>query len=90
MGFLTCRNPITPTARFFLPFETIIEASSSLTPSRVKTAPWPLLKRGLSSSWVTANVTVSSAEAEEAVARGKEEGEVRKWCVRERIRRSES
>ena len=39
---------------------------------------------------MTANVTVSRAEAEEAVARGKEEGEVRKWCVEERMRRRES
>lgn len=30
------------------------------------------------------------AEAEDAAARGKEEGEVRKWCVVERIRRRES
>ena len=36
-----------------------MEASSSLMPSRVKTAPWPELKSGLSSSRVTAWVTAS-------------------------------
>jgi len=68
----------------------MIDASSSLTPSRVKTAPWPELKSGLFSSCVTANVTVSSAEVEGDVSSGKEEGEVRKWWVSARIERSES
>ena len=67
-----------------------MEASSSLTPSRVKTAPWPELKRGLSSNCVTAKVTVSSAEPDGDSARGEEEGEVRSWCVRERMERRES
>ncbi len=44
----------------------------------MKTAPWPELKRGLSSSNVTANVTASRAEAEGLAVRGKEEGCVRK------------
>lgn len=39
---------------------------------------------------MTAKVTASTAEVEVEVARGKEDGEVRKWCVEERMRRRES
>jgi hypothetical protein len=35
-------------------------------------------------------VTVSSADVEDAVDKGKEEGEVMKWCVEARILRRES
>jgi len=56
----------------------------------VKTAPWPELKSSLFSNCVTANVTVSRAEADDAVARGKDVGEVRKWWVSARMERRES
>ena len=59
-------------------------------PSRVKTAPQPELKRGLFSRSETAKVTVSRAEEELPAERGKEEGEVRKWWLVERILRRES
>ena len=60
-------------------------------PSRVKTAPWAELKSGLFSSWETAKVAASRAETEEPGApRGKDEGEMRKWCEVERIFRRES
>lgn len=59
-------------------------------PSRVKTAPCPELKRGLFSRRETAKVTVSSAEAVEEVARGNEEGDVRKRWDAATIFRRES
>ena len=40
----------------------MIEASISTVPSRVRTEPWPALKRGSSSSTRTAPSTASSAE----------------------------
>jgi len=54
----------------------MIDASSSLTPSRVKTAPRPALKRGVSSRRVTAWVATWRAlgrrpdEGEEGVEMG--------------------
>lgn len=65
----------------------MIDASNSLIPSRVKTAPWPELKSGLFSRSVTAKVAASRADVEELAKRGKEDGEVRKWCACARIER---
>ena len=64
MGLRTRRRPMTPTARLAAPRETMTEASSWLMPSRVKTAPRALLKRGLSSSWATAWVAMARAEGD--------------------------
>lgn len=54
LGFLTCRSPKAPAARLACPRDTMTEASSCWIPSRVKTAPFPALKRGSFSSRVTA------------------------------------
>lgn len=69
-----------------------MEDSSSLMPVRVKTAPWPELKRGLSSRRETAKVTVSRAEVDavEVLERGKVGGVVRNAWERVRMRRRES
>ncbi len=48
MGFLTCVTPQTAPAFSVVP--SMIEASSSLRPSNVNTAPCPALNKGLSSS----------------------------------------
>jgi hypothetical protein len=56
----------------------------------VNTAPCPELNKGLFSRRVTAYVTVSRADVKELVAKGKEEGEVRKVWEAESIFRRES
>jgi len=64
MGFLIRVSPATAPARKLDP--SMIEASSSLVPSAVNTAPFPALKCGESSNMVITVVTASRASPPDA------------------------